>query len=672
MDIRERSDLHLLRISRGAHDLTQVINTWSKTSARRTESTQMANELLRGSLELQQSLQMLSRLQEASRRMCKKNIRQGGREEDEEDYFFMETNSKSYGSSCYKLQEPRLSVDFSTNSVEELKQVIKDRLCKQNHLTLKSDDEKAFSDSGLKFTGQKINFSLQIKKMKAPNLIAKLMGLEQFPSESKDRQEIKQVDWMKEQPEQKSLEEIIETMRFKGFLKNDYSKRNKIQSDMHGINFDQDDDVLPIVILKSVNLPPWNREEINLASVKISEREKTTLAELILEEKTSDHDYMPVKRKFKYNTEPIQNLSINVDQYNKHQKKVNMETKRIVDRKNSVNKVKRFVELKQVTAIEAPINTTTVESTKSEKGKLGVKFSTKTYKSIKQNNKDNFSANSRALKSNGREKKIREKLVRNSLTETKKFEDGKLRSSGTETRSICTSNSLLITDGPLTQEKKETIIFVGKDEIKKDHKIVCEVMPRTKQARSNSRLNKQSTKVINNEPTTNPAVQSRNLFKHQLLSSKSFHDYAGDLFGIDAGIPIHCQAKKSEVLQVGDEQLLLDCAKELMALKSQESKLSINQMLQPLQRKRSRFLSFNNLLEEISNEIEELASYSENGDGIIAKNSLYIILEKDLNATWDVGRNNWVGLEEADAVATGVETQIISKLIMEVVMDLVV
>ncbi|KAL0925318.1 hypothetical protein M5K25_003639 [Dendrobium thyrsiflorum] len=464
MDIRERSHLQLLRISRGAHDLTHVIDSWSKTSARRIESTQMANELLRSSLELQQSLQMLSRLQEASRRMCKKNIRYRGREEDEEDYFFMEASS----SSCYKLQEPRLSVDFSTNSVEELKKVIRDKLCKQNHLTLKSDDEKAFSNSGLKFTGRKINFSSQIKKVKAPNLIAKLMGLEQFPSGSKDRQKIKQVDEMKEQSEQKSLEEIIEAMRFKGILKNDYSKRSKIQPDIHGINFDQDDEVnLPIVILKSVNLPPWDREEINLASVKISEREKTTLAELFLEEKTSDHDYMPVKRKFKYNTEPIQNLSINVGQYSKQQKKVNMETKRIVDRKNSINKGKRFVELKEVKAIEAPINTTSVESTKSKKGNLRAKFSIKTDKSIKQNNKDNCSANSRALKSNGREEKSREKPVRIFFTETKtddqKFEDGKLRSSGTETRSICTSKSMLISDGPLPQEKKETIIFVNKD-----------------------------------------------------------------------------------------------------------------------------------------------------------------------------------------------------------------
>lgn len=650
-----------------------MIDSWSKTSILGFKSIQMANELLRGSLELQESLQMLSRLQEASRRMPKKRIRQRGREEDEGN-FFVEMSSKSYESSCYKLHEPRLSVDCSTNSVEELKQVIRDRLCRQNLFSVRSDKEKAFSNTGLKFTGRKINFSSPTKKIKAPSLIAKLMGLEQFPLGIKDHKKIKQEEEMKNQTEQKSPEQVIKTMRFKGILNNHHSEIHKAQPDVHGINFDQDDEILPIVILKSVNLPPWDREEFNSASKKESERENTTLAELLWEEKTFDHGYMPVRRNLKYNTESIKKLSIGIDTSQQQQEKeVNMETKRTEDRKNSVIQGKKFAELKEVKVIETPINATSVESTKSEKGKLTTKFSVKTYKSIKQNNKDNCSTNLMALKSNCRGKKSREKPVRKFITETRtddqKFKDGRLRSSGTETSAISRSNSMLITDGLLTQEKKETIISVNKDEIKKDHKIVCEVMPRSNQARKNSI--EQSIKFSNNESTTNITPKSQHLFKHQLLNSKSFHDYAHSLFEIDACIPIHSQAKNSENLEVGDEQLLLDCAKELMALKSHEGKMSISQMLQPHQRKRSRFLSFNNLLEEISNGIEELASYSENGEGTITKNSLYIILEKDLNATWDVGRNNWVCLEEGDQVAAEVEKQIISRLIMEVAEDLV-
>lgn len=197
-------------------------------------------------------------------------------------------------------------------------------------------------------------------------------------------------------------------------------------------------------------------------------------------------------------------------------------------------------------------------------------------------------------------------------------------------------------------------------------------MPRTNnQARRNSTLFEKSTMVSNNECTTNPAAKSQQLFKHQLLNSCSFHEYAHGLFGIDARLPAHSQEKTSEDLEIGGEQLLLDCAKELMALKSHEGTISFSQMVQPHQRKRARFLSFGHLLEEISNAIEELASYSENGEDTITKNGLYIILEKDLKASSDAGKNNWAGYQEADHVAAEVEKQIISWLIMEVAMDLV-
>lgn len=422
MDIRERSDLQLLRISRDAHELSQMIDSWSKNSNPAFKSIQMAKELLRGSLELQESLQMLSRLQKASSRMSDNRIRPRGREEDEEESFLMAMSSKSSGSSCFKLQEPRLLVDAcSTNSVKELKQVIRDRLCTQNLRTLKFDNQKDFSKAGLKFTGRKISFRSQAKKMKAPNLIAKLMGVEQFSSGSKIHQRIEQKKEMKEQPEHKSLEEIIETMRFKGILKNDHSERDAALSDVHGISFDHDDEnIRPIVILKSANLTLRDREEINPPSEKISEREKATLAELLLEDKTFDHGYMPIKSNLYYNVEPIQNFSIGVDpSQKKEEKDLNMETKRTVDRKSSVIQGKKFAELKELEAIEAPINTASVESTKSEKREVTAKFSVKTYISFKQNKEDNYSTKSIPLKSNYSEKKSSEKLVRKFITEIK-------------------------------------------------------------------------------------------------------------------------------------------------------------------------------------------------------------------------------------------------------------
>ncbi|CAK9155178.1 unnamed protein product [Ilex paraguariensis] len=164
-------------------------------------------------------------------------------------------------------QRPRLSADgFSRDCYEELRKAIRDGLARQNLLPNVSSQENVYfdrrkldsltqipsfgsshssKDHSLQFTSSDSSSSkVEQEKPKGPNLIAKLMGVEEIPSkplqsDSQKRLEgdkasnqsrlIYDVDMPKarkphfdvQKVDQKwrTLEEIIETMQFKGLLK---------------------------------------------------------------------------------------------------------------------------------------------------------------------------------------------------------------------------------------------------------------------------------------------------------------------------------------------------------------------------------------------------------------------------------------------------------------------
>ncbi|KAG0454634.1 hypothetical protein HPP92_023616 [Vanilla planifolia] len=124
MDFRDRIELQLLRVSRGAHELTQLIESWSKSPNVNGQPKHLVNGLLRGSLDLQESLLMLSRLQEAEKRM---SMTQKRRQQDGADDSFEGTRSRSFHKDCKsgRLQGPSCSGCEPSSSCVELKQVVR-------------------------------------------------------------------------------------------------------------------------------------------------------------------------------------------------------------------------------------------------------------------------------------------------------------------------------------------------------------------------------------------------------------------------------------------------------------------------------------------------------------------------------------------------------------------
>lgn len=268
-EFQSPSSLQLLEVSRGAQKLNQMIDSFSTGKSYDGLSKDVAQDLLKGALDLQESLMMFDKLQEASKYMAwlkkKQNREQSDRGRSEE-VGIQRTNSCPFGvRSCQTgFQKPRFSADGSLGDCyDELRNCIRDGLARQNLLPKKHGEEKigfhqkyldsaseiaSTSSSQSSFshtnnyssTDSPLSSTTSETKAKGPNLIAKLMGLEEIPSKplqnqlknekiSSTQKPMFDVDMRKirkpqpvgqhEKPEQKTLKEILDTMHFTGLMK---------------------------------------------------------------------------------------------------------------------------------------------------------------------------------------------------------------------------------------------------------------------------------------------------------------------------------------------------------------------------------------------------------------------------------------------------------------------
>ncbi|RWV94859.1 hypothetical protein GW17_00042565 [Ensete ventricosum] len=297
---RNSNDFQLLQVSREAHRLAQVIDSWSNSANIDSRSQFFADDLLRGALDLQESLDMLKKLQDASKKMP----RIGNKQKQVEEICARELGSQRFAVGNYRnrLHESRHSADdFSRDCVEELKQVIKESLHKTNILSSSSDDEKNSSSRSMRYGTSNVFEDKHLptstvpvmsicstdnpRKARSSNLIAKLMGLEQATPEivqHSKKEEKKncvnsrrpgfdvEMPKAREMPffvrdkcqKQHELAELIETMHFKRSLKQSQVEENGFEMPFFGNtepkqcrrNLHDVEQLPPIVIMKSLHL----------------------------------------------------------------------------------------------------------------------------------------------------------------------------------------------------------------------------------------------------------------------------------------------------------------------------------------------------------------------------------------------------------------------------------
>ncbi|KAK1313914.1 hypothetical protein QJS10_CPA06g00687 [Acorus calamus] len=756
MGSRGRSSCQLLEVSKGAQKLNDMIGSWSGRSRFDGKSKEIATDLLRGALDLQESLVMLGRLQEASNFMALTKQRQSSLEfafmEDRGVYEEDEFSSRKFGSnrfeskSCHHVFEPpRVSTDgSSSNRIEELKKVIRDSLYEQNLLSVSSDEEEsslgrwrfdpfmdvqsvssshslmAPSDRGNDgaFHDKRV-FDLVIsqrKKVKEPNLIAKLMGLESdMPSgtvsTSKNQLDSKKrsnqprsifdiavpkprkpqlVEQRIVDPGKKTLNEILETMQLKGLLKADHVEEEDLKLQHHLLDDHSslklngcrpiDDEMPPIVIIKPLHFPSFDKEAIQRTSPSldvVSVQKEPQNAKLVRKEVVFENESIlkkleapkvaqdvQSKEKPLPKTRPSTTLKSKTKEVAKASKKSEEKRKPQLERRKLSDTRDRE---RLPTVSVAPKMKPRRVDTKREPVKIDIALQKSTSQQCKptrpvarntldpvkknQINKTNPIIESAVTKSNS--EKSRSKRFGNNINQSLK-------------KNCTSTNKLTFVDDRIAKQTEQP----PENEFK-DQEIVVPSPAHGVTQTTNQGLVTESKHLINMQTiqtTVKKPNKQRDSLKLLLLSSPSFISCAEGLFNLNRHRSTDIPTIDSQEFITSNARLYLDCANEIITRKRHWMELLIHPTLHRA--------SLDQVVEEASSGIERLKSYSETGKDVVSRDGLYIMLERDLrcndmltNGVWDLGWMKGVTLEEGDHVVSEIGEMVLVGLIEELVMD---
>ncbi|KAJ0962576.1 hypothetical protein J5N97_027698 [Dioscorea zingiberensis] len=699
MDIEE---LQLLQVSEGAHRLTEMIDSWSKAPNIYKRSKDVARDILRGALDLQESLAMLAKLQDASKHMSKMERKKVANEAEFEEIGSSRRFSTE-GNNMYRLQEPRLSVDGSSRDcVEELRRVIGESFYRQKLLSRSVEDERASSSRSLRFNPEdefKEPF-LQTKKREEEKLSSTKPPMYPMLDAKMPKMRKPQVMQKNMDPGKRTLEEIIDRMQLKGLLRSGQVEHTSTGSMVAEVSlpnrytkcFNENDELPPIVIMKPMKPPNRERGEAKKEELQ-SQKTDTKLAESIQDEKllgkgrmlSDKEERKEVKRMEKTKIEFFQKVK-EFDANKQQQKEAFKNTKKLNDRQKPLLNAKKLEVKNDIKNIKAAKSPTKASKTLSKPQEKVTTTEAKRHLSS-QTTRPQKHSSSTAPKcileenpiSSLKERKMMtttttttSKLVKTStITTTKAAKDGKKRKEdGKETKNLQETDTISTESNHLPDNDQTTEAKMDQKPCSKDDKTeyeenYCEAKPNI--------ISESAAEAIH-LPKKNKLISDD--LKYILLSSQSFFVQAQELI-CPKHQPIY-RRKNIESVDTTHAKLFLDCANELMTRKSLQNEQSRHPMLQSCIWSPALYHSLDHLLQEISNEFEKLTSYNAVNHSATTEDNLYVRLEKDLrnkdtliDSMWDVGWLNLICVEEADQVVSSVEEEIIHCLIEELAMELV-
>ncbi|KAE7998730.1 hypothetical protein FH972_003241 [Carpinus fangiana] len=392
-EVHSPSSFQLMEVSQGVQKLNRMINSWTKGVRFDGQSKDIAEDLLKGALDLQESLIMLGKLQETSQNMTRLETKQNEKSERRriDEVGIERTQSSEFGDqNCsMRFQKRRLSADGSSRDhIEELRKVIRGSFTRQNLLPNPTIEEMGYLhlkdlDSVSEIRTTSSSQSLMVhpydfgstdpalssralqKKEKGPNLIAKLMGLEDLPSKPlraplqkhleserilNQRRAVFDIDrprgrkpFSNADLERRTLKNILETMKFKGLLKSNSVKELKPPQSYHSHSKKRlIDEIPPIVLIKplieELQTPVLQEEEaLNTKKMLRKVKRKENLPS-----KTHKEGALSSKklhRKMEAVEAPTKTLSL--EEGNKHKEVVRQpEEKKVISKEKASNKLK--------------------------------------------------------------------------------------------------------------------------------------------------------------------------------------------------------------------------------------------------------------------------------------------------------------------------------------------
>ncbi|XP_021862316.2 uncharacterized protein [Spinacia oleracea] len=784
----------LLEVSKEAQKLNHVIDSWSSSNdklllkkKKNKNDTSIATNLLKGALDLQDSLVMLGKLQEASSYMLGVSRKQKQKLEDG-TFDGMVSGVRGF---------PRAMIHhvdaYPRKSVDEMKNVVRDSLLRQNMITNPVFEEhydhrkmtmamalasaspdmlpstSTSTQSSMVYSSNFVPSDSSVsssmashrKKGKDSNVIVRLMGLESFPSSPRKHAEREKllnlakpmydIDSLRaKRPQfgaqevgvkQRSMEEILENLKFKGVLRNssvDGLTIDSSESDFFSSKNSWDGERPPIVLMKPVRYPCLDLDELNMPKY---------WGERGMRPRYSGGSAQEI----------VRNEAVNFSQKNELAGRVDSEEKTKSMTKVASAKVKGSANLQQKsqknqtdvkTASEVAKATPTrrkIEERKdakpSEQLISGNQEKTSTAKIRRQKvgksmSKTQTSSQQRTTSTSVLDHKNRGTLERRKnrhsalVMEEKRICKGEnkeikilyeeiIDSTGDRTSDSPAVNSLTdenndsercqiqiqdcdidsqikLLDIPeripyLPNDKKishcddsqscyseitsvSTSEYCNVDQLSETQSTLHEVTLITTHENGvavHHSPSQERTKSLDDE-TSRQCLTPRTKLKALLQSNSLFMIHVEELFNIQLNPDsVPCMVDDND--QDSESTLLLiDCAKEVLELKSSQFLKARLPLPWVYATKTQSFLSLDRLLEEVCNEIEDLRLYSNPVSDDLPSDDIYDLLDRDLkckSGTWGVGWRSMFTLDEVEQVIGEVDKFVLNKLIEEVVLD---
>ncbi|KAJ0031833.1 hypothetical protein Pint_13196 [Pistacia integerrima] len=688
------SSFQLLEVSRGAQRLNHMIDSWSNGETNQRQSKDVAKDFLKGALDLQDSLMMLGKLQEASQYMAwlkkKQDKSKGVRKE--EGGGIERSRSYQFGDRNYQIgfQKPRHSVDGSSRDCyEELREAIRDGLSRQNLLP-NTEENRGFIQRNLDSASEMPSTSSSQssishtnyysatdssssskgleKKTKGPNLIAKLMGLEEIPSNplkttlqkqlrnekiSSHQRPMFEIDMpmvrrprsvdLRKTPQRKTLKEILETQHFTGLLKDNSIKESQSYRDHTSDSHSQQrfaDYSSTIVLIKPLRGPFLESEE--------------PFAPMFPEHGVQDSKMMPRKLKEK----PVKRLS--KEEGAKEDKKV----------------AEKPEEKEAKIKLKAPTKTNSTDLVTQQPKKKEV-----VNKKVDKNN--NAVVTGRKIvekeivkpKNGSRSQEQAKVTAMKKESERSKEDDNRIDFTSEKDSNLIRSNNTSVDQFPAEEEAEAYELQIGENcnssqsslslsddiPLASEHQVLGE-------PKFVEEVNDDSSYIR----TESRSLKSGTDLEVLLSSNPAFVSHAQELFDLHVNRPTTLLSSAINDFFVTNETLSMDCANELIERRSLPDAKMVNPLFLNWLRNSRISICLNQLLEEVYDGIEALKNYRKVAGEDLPPDGIYAMLKSDLkckgveSGIWDFGWKNELSSDDIEQVVNAIEKLLLSGLIEEI------
>uniref|UniRef100_A0ACD5VYE4 Uncharacterized protein n=1 Tax=Avena sativa TaxID=4498 RepID=A0ACD5VYE4_AVESA len=651
-------------------------------------SRHFAEDLLRGAMDLQESLVMLEKFQTVSRSMRqsnKKRVPEAGESLDVTGIH----EALLEASIAKKVVTGSVSSRFDgqlRNSTDELKRVIKDSLYRMNLSPVSTNDEQASLSQSARYAPDSSVVSKSTKQKKAvprslsctpvqpdrsksPSLVARLMGLEGLPTHkgvaAKKDETLKTVSSPRAQfdiempksktsseklPRQllgkdserkgKAGQEVMKTIQVKRILKTTTPDEHKVQQQNVQTNYPY---------LRRDILPSQDTSALTeLGSVRSIKREQRTA-----QSRTKAPEDVRVVPHAVQNQHIKQNTETNRRSNNTHKH-------RLTDRKGEGRK-----DMKAKTASSSRTNSKQVKT--PDKKLDSSSNSPSTCRAVKPV--------SRRTPGNSRVNTVSSRNVENSIIDDiveYEVDRGFIQADGPSTEHSATPSDESFQSADWDTEPS---IY----DIQEDFGGSNEASSSSSAERTISTDDNAFQPPINRAAPTKEA-EIKDEMSLLLVSDKSFLTRAAQLVGIHAYDHLIEQYKGTPNTEVKDRQLYVDIGLEQLERKHRQQSSRCGTGFGNQKCRSTPYFSLEALVGDISTGTRKLKSYTEDeSHDSGSKDSLTVKLERDvvctdpsINSAWDMGWQDWICMEETEFWVRDAGEEVLSSLIEEVALDMLV